>query len=407
MMKKYIHHLIAFLILITSTGYANAGLLFNVSGSSNDLTINTTIPNHTYSYAGIKITSTGYTLTDKGSECTELPNGYCLFSVSQTTSKTLSISGSGASIDMILCLDGRGPLSCQNYQVVPSPSLLSYIFVVNNNSNSISLCRVNTNGTLSHCITVGTGLIAPFGIAINNTGTMIYITNGGSNNIAMCSVNATTKVLTCTNYNQVGVFDLPVGITLNPTNTFIYITNYNNDTVAICSLSGDTITACVDSGQLFFGGLEGIAIDPSNTYAYIVQNSADAIYKCTINPVNGRFTACVDSGATGTPFDEPEFITLNSAGTMAYITNDGGGSFILRCPIDNAGNLGICVNVNPGVDFAGPKQIVFNSTGTQAYVANTDTNTIFSCTVDINGNFSSCMDSGAIGFNGPWGIIIT
>lgn len=49
--------------------------------SSLNLNINTTIPNHSYSSAGIKVNTPGYSLTG----CKPIQNGQCLFSVSDTS----------------------------------------------------------------------------------------------------------------------------------------------------------------------------------------------------------------------------------------------------------------------------------------------------------------------------------
>ncbi|WP_131776764.1 hypothetical protein [Legionella impletisoli] len=97
---------VALVLLISQSAYSGSGLLFNVSAtgtpaslsitlclngkgplscqnytvSSTTLSILTTIPNHTYPNAGIKINTPGYTL----SGCTQYANGYCLFSVSDS-----------------------------------------------------------------------------------------------------------------------------------------------------------------------------------------------------------------------------------------------------------------------------------------------------------------------------------
>jgi len=51
------------------------------------LIINTTIPNHLYSFAGIRINTPGYTIAG----CTPNAKGMCLFSVSNTASASISI----------------------------------------------------------------------------------------------------------------------------------------------------------------------------------------------------------------------------------------------------------------------------------------------------------------------------
>lgn len=56
--------------------------------ASLNLSINTSIPNHIYPSAGIKVNTSGYTLTG----CAPLNNGYCQFSVSNTAPISIALS---------------------------------------------------------------------------------------------------------------------------------------------------------------------------------------------------------------------------------------------------------------------------------------------------------------------------
>src|SRR5689334_3935361 len=110
MQRTVISAIIFITALISSPGFAE-GLFFNVASSGNpanvnitlcldakgpfscqrynvsalDLTILTTIADHPYSSAGIKINSPYYSIANAGVSCTPLSNGYCMFSVSNTT----------------------------------------------------------------------------------------------------------------------------------------------------------------------------------------------------------------------------------------------------------------------------------------------------------------------------------
>ena len=63
----------------------------NFTISALNLQINTTVPDHVYPYAGIKINTPGFTLANLGIDCTPNSNGYCLFSVNNTLPKTLTL----------------------------------------------------------------------------------------------------------------------------------------------------------------------------------------------------------------------------------------------------------------------------------------------------------------------------
>lgn len=119
-MKKSIltiHFLI--LLFVYQISFAETGAFFNISASGNQttdpiniilclngegplscqnytvyqprLTINTTIPNHTYAVAGIKISSTRVAVTNIEG-CISYSNGFCLFSVSNTQPANIFIN---------------------------------------------------------------------------------------------------------------------------------------------------------------------------------------------------------------------------------------------------------------------------------------------------------------------------
>lgn len=90
------------------------------------LLISTNIPGHTYQTAGIKINTAGYTLARPGVDCQPTSNGYCLFSVSDTSPATIQVippiglnpSIPNLSFNLNLCLNGTGnTFSCENHIV--------------------------------------------------------------------------------------------------------------------------------------------------------------------------------------------------------------------------------------------------------------------------------------------------
>lgn len=103
--------------LIVGHAFAGSGLLFNVSATGTpanvsitlclngkgplscqnytvsdlNLSIVTAVPNHTYPAAGIKINTPGYSIGNIGLDCTPNNSGYCLFSVSDSQAKIISL----------------------------------------------------------------------------------------------------------------------------------------------------------------------------------------------------------------------------------------------------------------------------------------------------------------------------
>lgn len=157
---------------------------YNVSALT--LKILTTIPNHVYPFAGIKINTPGYGL----SGCTMSSNGYCLFSVSNTSPALILLT----------------PPKCHPDVVVFSPSVIKVDNPVNNTPKPAQQFTLS----MTMCNSLGQPLIpseknpihidvygAPYGLisptsTTTSTGSVTLTYNGQSfpNNI---SINAWIK----------------------------------------------------------------------------------------------------------------------------------------------------------------------------------------------------------------------
>ncbi len=74
-----------------------------------DLKIKTTIPNHVYPFAGIRINTPNRIITRSGLDCTPVANGFCLFTVSDSSSKKMSLYpsiGTAYQGGIVACIQG-------------------------------------------------------------------------------------------------------------------------------------------------------------------------------------------------------------------------------------------------------------------------------------------------------------
>jgi hypothetical protein len=71
------------------------------------------------------------------------------------------------------------------------------------------LCQVQPNsGLLQNCVATGSGFNAPTDFAFNNTGTLAYISL--ANSVSVCHINGDGSLSSCQNYN--GNFNNSTGI---------------------------------------------------------------------------------------------------------------------------------------------------------------------------------------------------
>lgn len=119
-----------------------SGRLFNVTTTDNNLTINTTKPGWFYQFAGIKLTTPGYSIYGN-----TLPsgNGFFLFPVSDTQPANFVISrpasGPTQDVNFNLCLNGIGQTySCEKH------SFLSVNYLEGTSCGSYDFVDIQANG---------------------------------------------------------------------------------------------------------------------------------------------------------------------------------------------------------------------------------------------------------------------
>ncbi|MDP3889246.1 MAG: YncE family protein [bacterium] len=107
----------------------------------------------------------------------------------------------------------------------------------------------------------------------------------------------------------------------------------------------------------------GIAITPDNRFAYVANNNNDSIPGADTVSVLDLATNTVIKTISDASFNEPYTVTINAAGTKAYITNSNGTTITI---IDIATNT--VVGLIGGFD--GPSGMVITPDGKTAYVNN-------------------------------------
>lgn len=388
---------------------ASAQDLFSLTGNSSSLTVTSMVPNHTYPQAGIKINSPGYQLSGVGSECTMAPTGYCLFSVSDTAPKSISISGSGKNVSVDLCLNGNGPLSCQGFEIStgdaskggyftnngstsvyyctfdPSTNLIDTCIdagqsgtlgfdlqgvIVNKaqtmayfttQSSSIFQCEINpSDNTFSSCtptaISTPTGYLGEFGfLTFDSTESYAYIVDS-YNRVLSCPVSAGIISGNCSDSSATSVESAAAGIVINKSDSVAYIADgFSEGFVVMCDVSGSTFSNCgpLDGGgDITFSAPIGLAFNPSQSILYVADAFRNAVYGCSTAITStkrvGSFSDCF-TALTPDLYYYLWGITLNAQGTMAYVSDNDGD--VYQCPILNDGTFGACTDYQNGNFF--------------------------------------------------------
>jgi hypothetical protein len=402
-MMKYLLLAVCFSPLVS---FAGPGLFFKASNLSTSLIISTTIPNHTYPTAGIKINSPGYSLTKAGTECIQNTNGYCIFSVNDKTPTVLSIAGSAGTLSFNLCLNGIGPLTCQQYTGLANQPVYAYLVDVRN--NTIQKCLVKADGGFNTCSNAGnTGipLATPLGIVTNNATTFAYVSNKDTNQILKCPVKPNGDLGVCTDSGNTGVpFISPINLTLNSAETIAYIADQDINKVSVCPINvNGSFGVCTYASNtgLAFDAPVGVALNPAGNFAYVTnQGTSNRVLKCAIS-ASGDLVNCTDTNNLGFTFTHPDNLAINSSNTFAYVTNSNyGASLMYICPVLANGDFGFCtVSAN---SFIFSASVTLNKLENIGYIANGEFPNVKQCPIKANGSFGVCTDAGG----GTFGFIV-
>lgn len=253
-MKRTLIAIVALFTMLLSKAIFAGGLFFNITSSGNPANVNitlclnakgplscqnynvsalnlsilTTVANHTYPAAGIRINSPFYSLANSGLNCTPLSNGFCMFSVSNTSPANININAP----DYIIV--GAGTAGAVLAKKLSNDHRTSVVALHNGpNLNHNPLIALSKNALL----TVLSGLIGPPLYAIAETIPQVFINNrvlswiyalplGGASSVnagAWC--RGTNQV-----YSQWEVINGPNWSVANIQNTYVGLENYTGQT---------------------------------------------------------------------------------------------------------------------------------------------------------------------------------
>jgi len=269
----------------------------------------------------------------------------------------------------------------------------------------------NLNGGISaYSINAATGALtsitgSPFatGTALRSAtvspaGTFLYAA-GGADTVSAYRINSSTGALTPVG-SPVPAGDFVQSVIVNPAGTFAYALNAGNDamgsargyapsgSISIFSINPSTGELTPASGGSLVTPnefLTSMTINRTGAFAYVVgnyctpftvnqgtfesytycQGTGSGVSVYTINPTTGALTP-----VAGSPFTtgaSPSSITINPAGTFAYVANQADGTVSAYTINQGTGAL-TPVTGSPFTTGASPSSITINPAGTFAYV---------------------------------------
>lgn len=315
---------------------------------------------------------------------------------------SLFISVLICSIFIISCGQGGSNSTPPDPDPTPIPDVKpAQAYIANNNSNTISVCYVESTGALIDCVESDLGglLYNPTSIAVD--GNYIYVGNQLNGSTAALTICSFTDgiVSDCTNTESPAYDTDSGGISIN--NDTIYFTNAD-DYAYSCPVNGTTIGTCVKTNTT--PNIWGGPVNFTSNYTYGVNN-----YQNSINVCSTSFDNCTDTGDVG-DFSFTSGMAINSTATLAYIiTPEDENQMLNYCSINTStGLFDSCNSISAADSLINIDGNISTPTiyGDVLYVPNSGNDTISVCPIADNGSIKTCTASTMKVDNAPVAIYI-
>ena len=383
---------LASLMLISLSANANTGNLFNISTtgasadvnitvclnglsplscqnytlSALDVTISPNIPNHVYPSIGIKINTPGYTLDG----CSPSPDGYCLFSASQSEPKTFHLVTNSS----IILSSSTNP-SVYNQSVLFTANILP-----NTATGTVNFTDNGTvigSGTLSHGI-------ATYTTSLFTTGTHTIIAiYAGNNNFNSSTSNAVNQVVN--KANQVITFQSTAPSATAGGATYTPIATSTSDLMVAITVDASSSNVCSISNGIVSFIAAGTCTLNANQAGNLNYNAAAQVQQAVTvyapTPTTTVLYSSSNPSTVGASITLSANVTSSNGtpttGTVSFTAN---GSSISGCATQSL-TTGIATCTTSF--SAGTRTIVATYTGGSGFAAST------------SGTFSQSVITGA------------
>ena len=304
--------------------------------------------------------------------------------------------------------------------VTIAPTPIAY--VANPDNNSISICQIIANGQWDNCTafygndSVGLSTFNdPLALAMNPAGTLAYVPNFESNTISICAANVDGSLGICRAFSDLS-FNSPSAVAVNSTNTFLYVLNGSGNSVSVCPIRGDgSFSACQAGTNSIFVSPQSMTLQAVNGSMFLyIPDGSNSIDVCHLN-TNGTLGTCIAKSDIALSW--PRGISFSTDGNTAYVSNydNSSASTVSICPVNNNGQLGACA---PGLSGNG----TFNFTEDWAvglfmseistdglrygYVPNNGSNSVSICLINNDNSIGNCTAINDPSFDQPSSITL-
>jgi trimeric autotransporter adhesin len=265
-----------------------------------------------------------------------------------------------------------------------------YVYVTNQNDNTVSEYVIGAGGALTLIATVAAGS-EPNAVAVDPLGRYVYVANWADGTISEYAVGSGG---TLSSIGTTAAGTNPASIAVDTTGQYVYVANLGSDTVAEYTIgTGGVLTSLGNVAAA--GSPISVSVDPTGNYVYVADETGNLVSEYSIG-TGGQLTS-LGTVATGS---DPQYLTVDPTGRYAYAANWNDAT-ISEYTVNSDGTLTSIGTIPTG---SCPETVVVDPTGRYVYAENWCSNTVSEYSIGTGGTLNS-IGTIATG-NGAWYITI-
>ena len=211
----------------------------------------------------------------------------------------------------------------------------------------------------------------------------LYVANNGANTISSCALNVDNSLGTCATTGS--GFTTPYGVAFD--GIYAYVTNdvgTMGSLISECTLGASgTLGSCASTGGNSFTSATAVTVNAAGTYAYIEQSAGLDV--CAVNGGSGALSSCV---VTGSAYEPLAGFALSTDGVHAYAVH--AANTLDLCTLTTNGTIVSCAASPAAVTQAQAALAVQNG---NLYVSTTS-GALYVCSLGSTGGINSCQTTG-------------
>ncbi|MHB2016432.1 MAG: lactonase family protein [Candidatus Xenobia bacterium] len=245
-----------------------------------------------------------------------------------------------------------------------------------------------------------TGTVTPTPAPVGGATQFAFVTNNGSDSVSVFTRASGTGNLTPSQTQSTD--HLPLGIAIHPSLDDVYVAAQGGGTVETFSFDPNS-GALTLANRVGVNQATGVAVSPNGNVLLATQGVIGGGQVQSFLLTNGVPSASPVSSLTGG--QQPNQITFNPSGNVAYVTNLGTADISVYTVDQTAGTLTL---LQQSVAAGGqPEFVAVTPNGSFAYVANETSQNIIQYSINSSNGELTAQSTTSLTSGGPTGLAVT